>query len=436
MGRTLRKRQKKKRDILKLNENTDKFLFYLRSWLLNEKCLSICHLIPEYFPFTGRGLKTLKHIENDEILIQLPFEMLITTDTLLHCNIKTLFLNNTVDSFDPQCVLAVFLAYEVHLGTSSKWHFYLKTLPQSFTNPDFCSNREKKLLPSFILDSLHQAHELEKNFSLIMKSIKHLEIINRAYCPHCNAQLQNIITFAKYKWAYYVVNTRAVYIDNELCKKNIFNMKEPNNLALAPFLDLFNHDVNADVKVSVVTDNLQNQFYQIVTLKSFDKDSQVFINYGPHSNLKLYIDYGFFIPCNPLDEIHFDIFDIQKCFNISGNKLDFITFNNFHKNMSFTRSGLNYNATMTLFILNTKLEKNYWKIKIYGEMFDSDERSMINKLGINILNVKRMEYTCALSNMKNAKFKSQSFSIAINLVEEYINILDMAFNYMGKNRKS
>lgn len=416
---------------MKLNENIEESLISLKSWLLNENCLSIHHLIPEYFPFTGRGLKTLKHIESNKVLIQLPFQMLITTDTLLQSNIRFLFLNNTTDSFSPQCVLATFLIYETHLGTKSKWHLYLKTLPQSFTNPDFCSNKEKKMLPSFILDSLHQAHKLESNFSLLMKAVKHLDIINKNHCSHCTLHLQKIITFKKYKWAYYVVNTRAVYIDAKLLhEKNTFYIKQPNNLALAPFLDLFNHDINTAVKVSIITDDNQNQFYQIITLKPFDKESQVFINYGAHNNLKLYIDYGFFIPYNPLDEIHFDILEIQRCFNIPKSKLDFIIFNSFHKNMSFTRDGLNYNATITLFILGTKLKKDYWKMKIYSETFDPHELCFINKLAISILNMKKMEYTRVLNNMRNLKSKSQSFSIAIDLVDEYINILHAAFNYI------
>lgn len=182
--------------------------------------------------------------------------------------------------------------------------------------------------------------------------------------------------------------------------------------------------------------NYQNQFYQIITLKPFDKESQVFINYGAHNNLKLYIDYGFFIPCNPLDEIHFDILEIQRCFDVSKNKLEFITFNNFHKNMWFTRNGLNYNATITLFILGTKLEKNCWKMKIYSETFDSHELCFINKLGISILNLQKAKYTHALSNMKNLKSKSHSFSIAIELVDEYINILDTAFNYLKETEKA
>jgi len=435
MGRTSRKRRLKKRlNFVKLNENIDESLIHLKSWLLSENCVSIRYLIPEDFPLLGRGLKTLKRIENGEVLIQLPLRILLTTDILSQSDIKTLFLNTT-DSFSSQCMLATFLVYEMHLGVKSKWYLYLKTLPQSFTNPDFCSNKEKALLPGFISHFLHQAHKLQEDFSLLIKAVKRLDF-NTSHCPHCNVCLQKIITFEKYKWAYYVVNTRAVYIDAKVCKENIFNVKQPNNLALAPFLDLFNHDVNTAVKVSIVTDDYQNQFYQIVTLKPFDEETQVFINYGAHNNLKLYIDYGFFISYNPLDEIQFDIFDIQKCFDISRNKLDFITFNGFHKSMSFTRDGLNYNAILTLFILSTKLEKDYWKVKIYSETFDTNERNIINKLGLSILNLKRTEYACALSNMRNVKLKSPSFSIAINLVEEYINILDAAFNYMKKMEKA
>jgi ATP-binding cassette subfamily B (MDR/TAP) protein 7 len=437
MGRTLRKRrQKKKLNFAKLNKNNDESLMNLKSWLLTtENCLSIRHLIPEHFPLTGRGLKTLKNIEKNEVLIQLPFRTLITTDILLQSNIKILFSNNIIDNFNPQCILAVFLIYETHLGINSKWYIYLKTLPESFTNPDFCSNKEKKMLPSFILDALHKTHNLGNDFSLLMKAIRHLNIVKKYYCPHCNMPLQKIITFAKYKWAYYIVNTRAVYINDKLCK-NICNIKQPNNLALAPFLDLFNHDINAAVKMSIITDDYQNQFYQIISLKPFDKEMQVFINYGAHDNLKLYIDYGFFIPCNPLDEIHIDIFDIQKCFNISKNKLDFITFNNFHKNMSLTRNGLNYQATISLFILNTELGQDCWKMKIYGETFNSNELLIINKTGIIILNLKRTEYIEILSNMRNVKFKTQNFLIAINLIEEYINILDTAFSCMEKAEKT
>ncbi|KYN12360.1 ATP-binding cassette sub-family B member 7, mitochondrial [Trachymyrmex cornetzi] len=80
MGRTSRKRRRKRLNFVKLNENTDESLTHLKSWLLSENCTSIRYLIPKHFPLSGRGLKTLKRVESDEILVQLPFRMLLTTD--------------------------------------------------------------------------------------------------------------------------------------------------------------------------------------------------------------------------------------------------------------------------------------------------------------------------------------------------------------------
>ncbi|EGI70982.1 ATP-binding cassette sub-family B member 7, mitochondrial [Acromyrmex echinatior] len=81
MGRTSRKRRRRKRlNFVKLNENTDESLTHLKSWLLSEKCTSIHYLIPKHFSLSGRGLKTLKRIESDEVLIQLPLRILLTTD--------------------------------------------------------------------------------------------------------------------------------------------------------------------------------------------------------------------------------------------------------------------------------------------------------------------------------------------------------------------
>lgn len=433
MGRTLRKRRHRRTlKFANLNRNSDESLMNLKSWLLTtENCLSLRHLTPEHFPLTGRGLKTLKDIGNNEVLIQLPLRTLITTDTLLQSNIEILLSSSTTEKFSSQSILAAFLAYETHLGTDSKWYLYLETLPQSFTNPDFCSNKEKRALPDFILDALHKTHKIENEFSLLTKVMKRLNVVQGCYCPHCGAPLQEIITFARYKWAYCVVNTRAVYIDDKLCK-NLSNIKQPNNLALAPFLDLFNHDVNTAVRVSVVTDDNQNAFYQIVTLKSFEREAQVFINYGAHNSLKLYVEYGFFISCNPLDEIHFDISDVQRCIDVPKNKLDFIMENGLHKNISFTRDGPNYHATLSLFILSTKLKEACWKTKMYGETFSSSDLRIINKLGIIILNLKKTEYTNILSSMNKMKCKSPSFSIATDLVQEYIDILDTAFSCMEK----
>ena len=79
------------------------------------------------------------------------------------------------------------------------------------------------------------------------------------------------------------------------------------SLALAPFLDMFNHSSDANTKMYI---DFDNELYILKTLNSFRKHQQIFIKYGPHSNLKLLIEYGFIIPCNHYDFIEFSFDDV------------------------------------------------------------------------------------------------------------------------------
>lgn len=402
----------------KLKSEESDTLILLKSWLLQYSFSSL-DLIPTNFPITGRGLKTLRDIRKNEILVKLPIRMLITTSTMSDCDIKVLFSKNR--SYNAHYILSIFIIYEEHLETLSKWYPYIKSLPRYFSTPTFCTPTEKKYLPIFIKD---QEHKIAKDFILLIGDLDLLKEKEKNYCPHCNIPLDKIITFNKYKWAYYAVNTRSVYINEKEIPNNVIKVESPNNLALAPFLDLFNHDIKASVEVSVTMDEHKNKFYQINTLKSFEKNSQVFINYGPHSSLKLYTDYGFFIPNNPLDEVGFTILDIQSSNAILEYALKFILTNKFNENMAFTRDGLNYNATNTLFIVSTDLEKDCWNSKIYGSSFSLEDYIKMYKLGKQILHLKRKEYFHYLANMNNIKKCSSSFLTAVNLVKEYIQILD------------
>lgn len=429
MGRTSRKRHQKKKLNKEIAENTEDSLMHFRSWLLTKNCSSVYDLVPFNFLITGRGLKTLKDIKVNDILIKLPYEILITTCTLSQSNVSVLFSNT--EHYSAQCLLAVFILYESHLESTSKWYHYINSLPRNLTNPDFCTQKEKNLLPTLITDYMNEFHKIHSDFRLLIRSMNNLKLNRESHCPHCNLHLKKIITFAKYKWAYYIVNTRAVYIDAAEIEKNrdiTINIKQPNNLALAPFLDLFNHNIHTITHASVVTNKNGNKFYQIATLNSFNLGSQVFINYGAHNSLKLYVHYGFFISDNPLDEIYFDISDVKVCFDVPKFKLDFIISNNLQQNMAFTRDGLNYNALCTLFIMNTKLQKDHWNAKLYGNLFMSEDIIDAYNIAKPILNLKKNGLLNHLTTMKKLKYYTQCFSIAINLVEEYITILNESYN--------
>ncbi|XP_076753475.1 SET domain-containing protein 4-like [Xylocopa sonorina] len=435
MGRTSRKRrQKKKLSVTEIAENEEDSLMRLKSWLLKKNCSSVINLLPFNFHVTGRGLKTLNSIEPNDILIKLPYEILITTFTLSQSDINILF--SKTEHYSAQCLLSVFVLYESHLGNDSKWYNYISSLPKYLTNPDFCTEKEKNLLPAFVRDYMFEFHKVQNDFQSLIRSVNNLSLHGKDYCPHCNLHLKKIITFEKYKWAYYIVNTRAVYIDAIQVEKsqNIpINIKHQNNLALAPFLDLFNHSIYSSTRAAVVTLENGNKFYQITTLNSFKSGSQVFINYGAHNSLKLYVHYGFFILNNPLDEIYFDISDIKICFNVPTFKLDFIISNNLQKSMAFTRDGLSYTAISTLFVIKTNLRKDRWSAKIYGNSFTLEDMANVYYLAKQILNSKRVELINHLTEMKSFNHCTQSFSIAINLVEEYITILDESYNNFNKS---
>ncbi|MCV5003828.1 hypothetical protein OFM39_29685, partial [Escherichia coli] len=54
-------------------------------------------------------------------------------------------------------------------------------------------------------------------------------------CSHCSDTCKNIFTFEVYKWAWSIVNTRAVYMSPDCSLKNKIKLSDVNNLALAPY---------------------------------------------------------------------------------------------------------------------------------------------------------------------------------------------------------
>lgn len=78
--------------------------------------------------------------------------------------------------------------------------------------------------------------------------------------------------------------------------------EEDNSVALAPFLDMFNHSVDAETEMRI---DKKQKTYIIRTLKRIRKFEQIFISYGAHSNWKLLKEYGFIQEDNPHDFVQF-----------------------------------------------------------------------------------------------------------------------------------
>lgn len=417
MGRIKRKREQKKEKFFKRQTSVNTVdSDNLKSWMLAQSEKFKCDLVPYIFPETGRGLMTLKDIKAGDDLLELPKQFLITTTTVSKSSISDIFLPDMI--YDSQSVLAAFIVYERHLGDFSIWKPYVDSLPTAYSNPEFCLKSEKNALPDFIKN--HSDFLLSKIKAGYLLMVKSMEIAKKSHfvCCHCNLTLDKILTFNAFLWGYYTVNTRAVYLNNN---DNIdINVKD-DNLALAPFLDLFNH-VCENVATASLTKRGDSEFYLIKTQVSYKQRSQVFINYGAHSNLKLYTEYGFIISQNPLDKVTFEILDVQQFITLSDKVINYLHKQKMNSDMYFNCEGLSYNARNTLFVLSTISHPQEWNKKIYCEQLDSDDMSKIIFLAQQVLHRKKYELEQSLKKMKNVTCKSNSFLLAVNFVEELVKI--------------
>jgi len=415
MGRTWRLRRRKTTRIV--NVSNDPVYLQLHSWLKSHGFSCQPPLKPAVFPDTGRGLQASTNIEEGEVLVTIPVNALITRDLVLHTTLPCNSLQQISD-LSTQTLLSVWLLSESSKGSSSPYHPYLQSLPQAYTTPYFCTSAEQLLLPSYLQSAVADQHQtVVSNYtSLVSRGFK--------------------TSLASFEWAWFTVNTRAVYLsrDPRFGKQKSLNEVEDSGecLALAPYLDLLNHSVEAVMSAGVDI-HKSTSGYQIVTKTRIKKYTQAFINYGPHGNTKLLLEYGFFLPSNPHEGFQLTIADLIQFLEISGRKVsgkfqkvDILKSNRLDQNLSITSEGLSWNTVMCLKVfLMTKDELNLWHL-----IFQQDEGHEDDHLKSNISNLVsffQSKISATIGKMSEVSGNcSDSFSLCYDLVKSHARILQQA----------
>ncbi|KAJ3195467.1 hypothetical protein HK101_012034 [Irineochytrium annulatum] len=101
------------------------------------------------------------------------------------------------------------------------------------------------------------------------------------------------------------LNTRCVSL-NRKSTQGDHNKKSDRGtprIALAPFLDLLNHSVDAQIEAG---QDETTGCFRIFTKTGCERGKEAFINYGPHDNLFLFAEYGFIVPGNTFDCVSVD----------------------------------------------------------------------------------------------------------------------------------
>ncbi|CAF3676931.1 unnamed protein product [Rotaria sp. Silwood1] len=186
------------------------------------------------------------------------------------------------------------------------------------TNPYIEFLRSIKSIPKWCLYSNDKYPR-----QLIDKMKKHLNKYNQSRNKFLN------YTNDHFQWAYYTINTRCVHFDMEISSKD-----QDDNLCLIPYLDFVNHSIEPN---TISKFNSLTRSYEIHTIKSINYNEQITFLYNPHSNIDLFIEYGFVLLINPYNQLNIEYeleqllsneqIQIIKSFNY-WNSLEFYSGNN------------------------------------------------------------------------------------------------------------
>ncbi|KAJ1643596.1 hypothetical protein IWQ61_010514, partial [Dispira simplex] len=277
-----------------------------KDWL-NRKRFPTPQLALAEFPTTGRGLMVTQPVAAGDTLVEVPGALLLTRSAVgrvwqKRYNIRWVEIQRRFQPSE-QTVLVLALVLERRMSSQSPLYPYLQVLPTDFPTVPLAHVDAVDIAP----DHRHWTNgypilltgDLKRLLEDQVKSS--LQALATAH-DLLAALAGDTLTLEEWHWGWLVVNTRCISLRaGEGFRPPSSNLGD--SLALAPLLDLLNHDCQADV--TPYFDHSRQSFI-IRTNQPVLPGNEAFINYGPHDNVKLVCEYGFWVPGNPHDLVPLD----------------------------------------------------------------------------------------------------------------------------------
>ncbi|XP_053312824.1 SET domain-containing protein 4 [Spea bombifrons] len=427
-GRTGRQRKKKKEKVpgsSNVNRSCEDEYIQLRRWL-RKRGFGDRRLRPVEFPDTGRGLATTQSLQPGELIISLPEKCLITTDTVLQSYLGK-YIRAWSPPVSPLLALCTFLVAERHAGDRSLWKPYLALLPKTYSCPAYWDPEVVTFLPEpakqKALDQRAEIYDLYVSSAPFFKSLQSL----------FHENVENILTYDAFWWAWCTVNTRTVYMNHP--QRDCFSA-EQDVYALAPYLDLLNHSPNVQVEAAF---NAKSRCYEIRTKVRCRKHDQVFICYGPHDNQRLLLEYGFVAAGNPHQSVYVTKDIILQFLSCKDQQLkkkwSLLRENGFLENLTFGMDGPSWKLLTAVKLLSLGREEFMsWKKVLLGNVVSKSNehngKELVKKICFHMLD----ETTNKLKEISFLKCKNQMLEDHLALVEalrtEELKILQTSANIL------
>lgn len=365
-----------------------------------------CQLYPAHFSDTGRGMMTKSRLYPGDLLVSIPRPLLITVETVLSSEIGEQIRSQNV-KFTSQQLLALFLLQEKNKGSNSLWHPYISVLPKTLETFGNFSPREMTLLPPRLQIAVQSR----------------MAIMKQAYLEVRNFLSGERIEYREFLWAWFCVNSRSVFYQSAGSE---FVREDGNHLALAPYLDLLNHSVGAQVEAGY---NQESGCYEIHTGDMYRKHSQVFISYGNHDNHHLLVEYGFTLPDNPNDVFQVDYDDVLNAalslgVDYMSKKQEILQQQGFHRKLVCSMEGLSWNLLLVTRILAMNwTELKQWKSVLTGSAVSDRNNTLSRKIAQSFLTKYNKQNQDLITKFHTPLSQSTVERLVFSVVQTERNIL-------------
>ncbi|CAD5208259.1 unnamed protein product [Bursaphelenchus xylophilus] len=236
----------------------------------------------------GCGVFAKKTIRLNETFLRIPKHLMITAGMVADMpEYKNILERHRVEAFS---ILVMFFYLESQRKEDAFFHPYFASLPKTFDTP--LAQNYVDLEKKFTMEELpKRAMELlmkQKNeFIYLREQLSRVLDTRHIDIPHLN-------------WAWHVVNTRCVYLENPE-HPLVENSKLTDTLAIIPVMDMLNHSPNA--QALAFFDKHSNTYCVNAEYRCVNEGDEIFVCYGPHDNLRLWVEYGFSIPHNIFNRV-------------------------------------------------------------------------------------------------------------------------------------
>ena len=221
---------------------------------------------------SNRGVIAKRFITQNEIIMTIPKEFILTVDTAKESDIGkqiSLFMNMKLNS-PKHSLLSSFILYEKN-KENSKWSFYYDIFPKDFhTYPFFCNESENFLLSGskFLLKVKEKRKDIEEDYKVLCSMIDNYNV-----------------SFNDFFRMRIIVSSRIFGIKINGIKVD----------ALVPLADMLNHSTHN--QTSWYYDE-QIESFVVQAIEDIKEGNEIFDSYGKKPNSSYLLNYGFTIEHN------------------------------------------------------------------------------------------------------------------------------------------